>query len=118
MAKPALQNLEEIFRTPNGVVYQCNRYNCFWLDFAGGISPFKVNDFLHLKKQIDQIDVAHMAQNTSRVADIAIINPFRSERCFVLTLKDVVILKELLQGAKVMLDLNSILYDSLHAMAV
>ncbi|MDB5263757.1 MAG: hypothetical protein JWQ14_3040 [Adhaeribacter sp.] len=118
MAKPACKNLEEIFRTPHGAVYQCNRANCFWLEFAGGISAFKASDFLHLKKQVEQIDVPEMVQNTARMADIVILNPFRSERCFVLTVTDVLNLRELLQGAKVMLDLNSMLYDCLHAMAV
>ena len=118
MAKPVCKNLEEIFRTPHGVVYQCNGSNCFWLEFAGDVSAFKINDFLHLKKRVEQIDVKEMAQNTARVADVVILSPFRSERCFVLTLTDVLNLRELLQGAKVMLDLNSMLYDCLHAMAV
>ena len=118
MVKPVCKNLEEIFRTPHGVVYQCNRSNCFWLEFAGGISAFKTSDFLHFKKQVEQIDIQEMAQNTARFADLVILNPFRSERCFVLTLTDVLNLRELLQGAKVMLDLNSMLYDCLHAMAV
>lgn len=118
MAKLTCKHLEEIFRTPAGVVYQCNRKNCFWLEFAGGVSSFKIQDFLELKKRVEQIDVVKMAQDTSRVADVVILNLFRSERCFVLTLTDVINLLELLQGAKVMLELNSMIHDCLHTMAV
>ena len=118
MAKPSLQHAEEIYRTQAGVVYQCNRFNCFWLEFAGGISAFKIHDLLELKKRVEQINLEEMARNTSRGADVVIISLFRSERCFVLTLTDVLNLRELLQGAKVMLDLNSILHDCLHGMAV
>ncbi|GEO03767.1 hypothetical protein AAE02nite_14310 [Adhaeribacter aerolatus] len=118
MAKTSFHQLEEIFRTPAGVVYQCNRNNCFWLEFAGGISAFKIHDLLELKKRVEQINLEEMAHNTARVADVVILNLFRTERCFVLTLTDVLNLRELLQGAKVMLELNSILHDCLHAMAV
>jgi hypothetical protein len=116
---PAPQNtLAEIFSTPYGAVYQCNRNNCFWIKFGGNISSFKVNDFLDFKKAVEAIDVKAMAESTCRIADIAILMPPRSERCFVLTLTDVLHLQELLQGAKVMLELNSLVYECLHAMAV
>lgn len=111
-------NLVEIFRTEQGVVFQCNRRNCFWVEFAGGISPFTLHDFKILKKQIEAINVTEMAQNTDRTADVVILMPHRSERCFVLTLTDVLHFRELLQGAKVMIELNSLVYESLHAMAV
>ena len=113
-----LQKADEIFRTKQGAVYQCNRKNCFLVEFAGSISAFKVHDFLNLKSSLDAIDILEMAQNTSRVADVAILMPLRSERCFVLTLTDVINFRELLSGAKAMLELNSIVYDCLHAMAV
>jgi hypothetical protein len=111
-------HLIEIFRTEQGAVYQCNRQNCFVVEFAGGISPFKVHDFLALQQHLDTIDVREMAQNTSRVADVTILMPPRSERCFVLTLTDVLNFRELLQGAKVMLRLNSLVYECLHGMTV
>jgi hypothetical protein len=111
-------HLIEIFRTEHGVVYQCNRQNCFLVEFAGGISPFKVHDFLALKKHLEAIDVQEMAQNASRVADVAILMPPRSERCFVLTLTDVLNFRELLQGAKTMLLLNSLMHECLHGLAV
>lgn len=111
-------NLIEIFRTTQGAVYQCNRRNCYWIEFAGGISPFALPDFKILKKQLEAINISEMAQNTHRIADVVILMPHRSDRCFVLTLTDVLYFRELLQGAKVMIELNSLVYESFHVMAV
>jgi hypothetical protein len=111
-------HLIEIYRTEHGAVYQCNRQNAFMVEFAGGISPFKVHDFLALKQQLEAIDVQEMVQNTSRVADVAIVMPPRSERCFVLTLAEVLYFRELMQGAKAMLRLNSLVYECFHGMAL
>ncbi|WP_207434229.1 hypothetical protein [Sabulibacter ruber] len=115
---PTSPNLLELFRTAYGAVYQCNRYNCYFVEFAGGISAFKVQDFLTLKQQVDAINVEEMAKDPSRALDVHILMPYRSERCFVLTLTDVLHFQELLQGAKVMLSLNSILYECLYAPVV
>jgi hypothetical protein len=103
--------LIEIFRTAHGTVSQCNRQNCFMVEFAGSSSPFTVHDFLALKQHLDAVDVNEMAHNTARSADVVILMPPRSERCFVLTLTDVLYFRELLQGAKVMLKLNTLMQE-------
>ena len=114
----AANTLSEIFRTEFGAVFQCNRYNVYWIEFAGGFSAFKPTDFLHLKQAVEAIDVKEMAENPARFADVVVLNPLCSDRVFVLTLTDVLNFQELLQGAKAMIELNSIIYESLHAMAV
>jgi hypothetical protein len=88
------------------------------LEFAGGVSSFKVQDFFSLKKSVEAVNIEEMAINANRAADIAIIMPLHSERCFVLTLTDVLNFRELLQGAKAMLVLNSLVYECLHGMLV
>lgn len=107
------KGLFEIFRTASGAVYQCNRTNRYVLDFADNVSVLRVDDFIILKRLVDGVDLRAMAQNADRASDYAIISPFGVERCFVLSLTDVVNLKELLAGAKVMLDLNSMLRECL-----
>ena len=114
----AANTLSEIFRSEFGAVFQCNRHNVYWIEFAGGFSAFKPTDFLHLKQTVENIDVKETAENTARFADVVVLNPLCSDRCFVLTLTDVLNFQELLQGAKAMIELNSIIYESLHAMAV
>lgn len=112
---PTSPNLHELFRTEYGAVYQCNRYNCYYVEFAGGISAFKVADFLSLKQHVEAIDVAAMATSSHRAAEVHILMPHRSERCFVLTVADVVRFRELLDGAKAMMALNSLLQECLYA---
>lgn len=114
---PTPKNLQELFRTAFGAVFQCNCYNCYFVEFAGGISAFKVADFLDLKQHVDAINVEEMAKNPARAADVYVLMPVRSERCFVLTLPEVLRFQELLQGAKAMMALNSLLHQALYAPA-
>lgn len=101
-----LASVEEVYKTEQGAVYQCSRKNCYWLDFHGNTTAFKVNDFFAFKKRIDQIDVEAMLCNSSRSFDFEVIMPFRTERCFILSVEDILHLQELLAGAKFMLELN------------
>ncbi|MGV3639585.1 MAG: DUF6686 family protein [Adhaeribacter sp.] len=114
----APDHLVEIFQTAQGSVYQCNRRNRFLVEFAGGISAFNVHDFLAFKSYVDTIDLEEMARNTCRIADVVVLMPPRTERCFVLMLTDVLHLRELLEGAKFMLKLNSMVQECLQGMPV
>jgi len=114
---PTPPNLQELFQTAFGAVYQCNRYNCYFVEFSGGISAFRVADFLDLKQHVEAINVAEMAKNPARAADVFVLMPARSERCFVLTLPEVLRFQELLQGAKAMMNLNSLLHECLYSPA-
>lgn len=102
-----LAHVEEVFQTSNGAVYQCSRKNCYWLEFNDTTTAFKVSDFFLFKKRIDAIDVASMLADTSRSSDFAIIMPHRTERCFILSVQDILNLREILAGAKFMIELNS-----------
>lgn len=102
-----LANVEEVFQTKDGAVYQCSRKNCYWLEFNDTTTAFKVSDFFLFKKHIDNIDVAAMLSDSSRSSDFQIVMPFRTERCFLLSVADILNLRELLQGAKFMIKINS-----------
>ncbi len=110
--------LTEIFSTSFGSVFQCDNEQRFYVEFTGVRTGFKVQGFLKLKKQIDNIDVEAMLQNPCRAADFAMINLPGYDRFFVLSLSDIIRLKELLAGATVMLELNSILHERLHSVLV
>ncbi len=94
---------------------QCDRRNRLLLNFSGVLTVLKIETFLRLKKAVDQVDVAQMASSTSRSADVEIITVCGCDSCFVLTLPELVALKELLAGARFMLELNSMLQQCLHA---
>ncbi len=102
-----LAQVEEIYKTTQGAVHQCSRKNCYWLEFQDTTTAFKISDFFSFKKRIDAIDVASMIGDASRAADFEIIMPFRTERCFLLRVEDVLALREVLAGAKFMIELNS-----------
>ena len=105
---------KEIYSTTNGSVYQCDRKRCFAVDFGGYITEYKLPCFFALKKLVDSIDLERMALNPSKSSDIEIISPCGTERCYVLTLSQLIEFKELLSGARVMLQLNSILHERLY----
>ncbi len=108
-----LAQVEEVFMTAHGAVYQCSRQNCYWLDFQGQTSAFKVADFFNFKKRIEGIDIDAMLNDASRSCDYEVIMPFRSERCFVLSVADVLNLRELLRGARFMIELNGVVNSCL-----
>src|SRR5690606_27169609 len=105
---------KEIFRTKNGCVYQCDQKRCFEVDFGGYITEYKLPCFFALKHLIDKIDLDQMALNPAKASDIEVVSPCGSERCYVLTLSELIEFKELLAGARVMLQLNSIIHERLY----
>ena len=111
-------NFKEIFRTENGCVYQCDKKRCFGVDFAGYMTEYKIPCFFALKKLVDSVDLEAMALNPCKSSDIEIISPCGSERCYVLTLPELLEFRELLAGARAMMQLNSILHERLYRIAV
>ncbi|GAA4780356.1 hypothetical protein GCM10023231_04190 [Olivibacter ginsenosidimutans] len=107
-------HLEEVFRTVHGAVLQCSNKNCYWLEFMGDCTPFKVADFIQFKKQIEEIDLDSLLNDPSPRADYTILMPFRSQRCFVLTLNELLNLREIMEGAKFMMELPGFIKDCLH----
>lgn len=108
-------HLNELFKSEHGAVYQCNKNNCYWLDFKGEKSSFKVSDFLRFKEEVEAIDIESLLANPSRSADFTILMPYRCDRCFLLSALDVVNLREILSGARFMIELNSVLSVCLKA---
>ncbi len=112
------EQFKEIFRTPNGCVYQSDNKCCFGVDFAGYFTEYKLPCFFALKKLVDRIDLDSLLLDPSKASDIEIISPCGSERCYVFTLSGLLEFKELLSGTCVMLQLNSILHERLYRVAV
>jgi hypothetical protein len=116
MNKPAKFNttLEEVFRLESGCVYQSDVENCLYVEFAEKTVKYKISCFLRLKSIIDKIDLDRMAADTNRASDVEIITMCACENCYVLTLPQIIAFKALLNGAKVMLELNSIIRERLY----
>ncbi|MGI9543811.1 MAG: DUF6686 family protein [Cyclobacteriaceae bacterium] len=100
--------LTEIYANHKGKVLQCDKQNCFKIQFAGYHINLKVKDFLKFKKLVEGIDVAHLILEVKQ-ADIEILHLRGSDHFFILTICELVALKELLAGTKAMLELYRIL---------
>lgn len=110
-----LAEVEEVFSSNQGAVYQCSRKNCYWLEFKETTTAFKVSDFFLFKKRIDALDVEAMLADSSRSSDFELVSPHRTERCFILSVQDILHLREILDGSKFMIQLNSELKKLLRA---
>ncbi len=110
--------LAEIYTSEAGAVYQCDRRNRLVLHFAGEVSILKLDAFLRLKQAVDSIDLDVMASSPERSSDFGIVTVCGCDRCFVLTLAELYTFKELLAGARFVLELNSMLHECLNATLV
>ncbi|QHV95177.1 DUF6686 family protein [Spirosoma endbachense] len=100
-----------IFKTDKGVVYQCDASNRLILEFWDTHTALSARDFTHFRRMVETVDIRQMALSTDAAYDLEILTPPRSERCYVLTLCEIVHLRELLNGAKLMLELNAMLRE-------
>lgn len=110
--------LIEVYKTDAGVVYQCNNKNCLFINFAGESISFKIDQFFSLKKIVDKININDMINCTEKAADLAIIAPIFSHKIYIFNLCELLAFKDLLSGAKVMLELNSIVYERLYSIPI
>lgn len=102
---------QELFRTTSGAMYQCDTSNRLILEFWDTHTFFSAQDFILFRRMVETVDLRQMALSTADADDVEILTPPHAERCFVLTLCEVVHLRELLNGTRVMLDLNSLLRE-------
>ncbi len=85
----------------------------FILNFKGKTVRLKACEFLNFKRYVDQISLEDMILRDGIGMDLQIIHHPRANQIFVLTLCEVIAMKELLNGTMVMLELQRILDDRL-----
>ena len=106
-------SFEEVFATESGAVFQSDSEKCWYIDFGGKLARFDYRNLLKLKKAIYQTDIEGKLLNSDKTADIEIIFICACDHAYVLSLLELIKLKELLQGAFAMLELNHILHNCL-----
>lgn len=111
-------HFEEVFSNSKGAIYQSDSECCWYIDFAGKLARFDYRNLLKLKKAVYQIDIEELLLNSTKAPDLEIIFICACDHCYVLSLLQIIELKELLQGTFVMLELNHILFDRLHRIVV
>ena len=108
------QAVSEVYSTINGKVLQDNCENCFILEWQGERSLLKLPCFFGLKRRLDTIDIEKMLACPSTCNDFEVFSSCGCDRCFVLTIPEILEMRNLLNGARVMMELNSIIYERLY----
>lgn len=103
----------EVFTTKNGAIYQCDTERCWYVDFAGKLARFDHRNLLKLRKAVYNIDIEALLLDNTKTPDLEIIFICACDHCYVLSLLQIIALKEILEGAFVMLELNSIISQRL-----
>jgi hypothetical protein len=109
-----IASFEEVFSTVKGAIYQSDTEGCWYVDFAGKLAKFDYRNLLKLKKAVYHIDIENLLLSSDKAPDLEILFICACEHCYVLSLIEIIALKELLQGTFVMLELNHIIFDKLH----
>ena len=103
-----------IYETANAKIKQSDRDNCFFLDFKSETYKLKVCSFIALKIKLDGLDLECILLDELTKSEIEIISLCNNERILVLTISEIIELKELLSGAMVMIELNSIVHQRIN----
>ena len=107
-------SISEVFSTAHGAVYQDDAARCWVVDFGGKQANFDYRCLLKLRDCLYRIDVEEKLLHHAAEPDVEIIFICACDHCYVLSLIQIIAMKELLQGTFVMLELNHILQDRLH----
>lgn len=109
--------LEEVFSTSAGAVYQADSERCLYIDFAGKHSKLNFLCLVRLKSAVEKVDIEGMLLDAA-APDLEIISICACEHCFILNATEILALRELLQGAFVMFKLNHLIKDCLYRLPV
>lgn len=107
----------EVFQTQNGAVFQSDRENCWYVDFAGKLARFDYRSIMKLRKAIYAIDIEGLLLNSELTPDLEIVFICACDHCYVLTLLEIIDFKHLLEGTFVMLELNRIVHDRIYRLS-
>ncbi|TDO22817.1 hypothetical protein [Pedobacter duraquae] len=106
-------NWTKVFGNYAGTIYQSDSESCWYVEFAGKTARFDYRNILKLKKAVYNIDIEALLLNSEKAADLEILFICACDHCYVLSLLEIIALKDLLQGTFVMLELNHIIHDRL-----
>lgn len=108
----------DVFGTQNGAIYQCDDERCWYVNFAGKVAKFDYRCLLKLKKAVYNVDIEAKLLDSSKDPDVEIIFICACDHTYILTLLQIIALKEILEGTFVMLQLNNIIQDRLYRVAL
>ncbi|UOX34459.1 hypothetical protein LXD69_02865 [Flavobacterium sediminilitoris] len=102
-----------LFKSKNGYSYQCDITNSIVINFGGITSKYKVQDFLIFQRKVNSVNILDMLYDLSDTCDFKLIEATQKKFSRNLTICEIVQLRELLNGTKFTLVLNSMLNEVL-----
>ena len=115
LATPQQPMWTDVFGTKAGAIYQSDAERCWYVDFAGKVAKFDYRCLLKLKKAVYNVDIEAKLLDSSKDPDVEIIFICACDHTYILTLLQIIALKEVLEGTFVMLQLNQILHDKIYS---
>ena len=95
----------ELFRHKSLVMDQCDATELFTMNFGSEMIQFKLCDLISFRKKIFSIELAHLFD--ANFADLEIIYLAHIDRHILLSLEDVLDIRELLSGTFAVMQINS-----------
>ncbi len=111
--KMSENQLNELYKNQKGITWQCDLTDRIYIKFNDTLTGFKVSDFLTFRRKVHSVDIHEMIFNLSDDYDFELIQSPKNNFSSQLTLCEIIQLRDLLDGTKFSLDLNSMLYEVL-----
>jgi hypothetical protein len=108
--------MTELYRTSKGATYQCDATDRIYLQFGDISASFKIRDFFIFRRTVKTVNIHEMIFNLSDDYDFEWIESPKSGIAQKLTLCEIIQLRDLLDGTKFSLELNSLLHETLGAL--
>ncbi len=105
------QEAEVLYSTAHAELSQCDASDSYILSFQGNNINFRVCELISFRKKVQKIDMEKLL--ASETADIEIISMPHCDRLFVLSIQEILELKDLFAGAFAMLELNSLIHKEI-----
>ncbi len=109
---------ENLFETNKGYSYQCNTTNSIVIHFGETIAKYKIKDFLVFQRKVNSLNILDMLYDLSDNCDSQLIETTKRNFSRNLTICEIIQLRELLNGTKFTLVLNSMLNEILNEVLV
>ena len=103
----------ELFRVAKGCSWQCDLTNRVYLQFQETTAAFRMRDFFAFHRKVNAVNIHDMIYNLSDAYDFEIIEAPQQGVTLQLGLCELIQLRDLLDGTRFALKLNSLLHEAL-----
>ncbi len=109
-----MSTINELFSTPIGLSYQCDRSSKIVLEFKEEVAFFRIQDFLIFRRLINSFDIRSKIFDLSDESDYQFIEAPKLNLYKKLSLCELIQLRDLVNGTHFAIELNSFLHETLY----